>query len=98
MRAAGSGTEAGPELGLGAGSEAESGAGAGSVEEAGLRVAARTRELAEPEAGVPAKDRSDARAGAEAGPEARVLAAPLGLVPRPAPGLRCPWRLSGFLQ
>lgn len=85
---AGAGAEAALELGLGAGPGAGSGGGVG------LWPAARAREAAEPEARV----RTGAGAGAGAGPEARVLAAPLGLDPRPDPGLRRPWWRSRFLQ
>lgn len=87
--AAGSGAEAGLQLRLG------SECGRGGVRRGG---GARTRKEAEPEAEVRVKDPPDSRARAEAGPEARVLPTPLGLVPRPEPGGRGPWRGSRFLQ
>lgn len=95
-RAAGTGSgsaagwEDGLELGLGLGAGAGPGAGAGSGREVGLWAEDRAREAAEPEAWV--------RVGVGEGPAARVLAASLGLDPRPEPGLRRPWRRSRFLQ
>lgn len=84
-RAAGAGAEL--ELGPGAGSEA--GPGSGEVAEPG--DSARSREEAELEAGVRA-------AWVRARPDARVVAAPLGLVPRPDPDLRRLGLGSRFLQ
>lgn len=78
----------GGRAGAGAGAGVRRGGGAGRG--AGRGAGARIREEAEPEAEVRVKDPPDSGA--------RGLPTPLGLVPRPEPGGRCPWRGPLFLQ